>query len=154
MAYSLVPSTLTATSEGTTINQTVSIAKDLLDPAVSSIDVYKLEHTNGNIVLSVSVGTSSFTLSGQYLQNWNQLITYEEFTNTGNANVTVTQFNDVGSNLNFVFQYIANISPATLTANYAVNINNSGNLFLTQVVSTNFTPNKDSLIAAVARGKI
>lgn len=151
MAYSLSPSFLTATSEGTQINQTISVASGAFDPPISSIVVYKLENTSGNI--NVNIASSSFTVNGQYKQNWNQTIFYEEFRTTGNANVTVNQFANISSNLNFVIGYIANTSPSTLTANYAVKINNGANLYLTQVVSTNFTPNKDNLIAAVARGK-
>lgn len=151
MAYTLSPSTLTATSEGTQLNQTVTVVKDALDPAVASIQVYKLEHTQGNI--NVSIASSSFTVSGQYLQNWDQTILYEEFSNGGNANVTVNQFSKISSNLNFVISYIANTSPASLIANYAVSINSGANIFLTQTVKTGFTPNQENLIAAVAKGK-
>jgi hypothetical protein len=151
MAYSLSPTTLTATSEGTQINQTVTVAKGAFDPVVSSIQVYKLEHTQGNI--NVSIASSSFTISGQYLQNWDQTILYEEFGTNGNANVTVNQFSKISSNLNFVISYIANTAPATLTAKYAVSINGGANIFLTQSVKTGFTPNQENLIAAVAKGK-
>lgn len=151
MAYTLSPSTLTATSEGTQINQTITVVKGGMDPAVTSIVVYKLEHTQGNI--NVNIASSSFTVNGQYKQNWNQTIYYEEFRANGNANVTVNQFSNISSNLNFVSGFIANTSPSTLTANYAVSINSGANIFITQVIKKNYTPDKDSLIAAVARGK-
>jgi hypothetical protein len=151
MSYTLSPSTLAATSEGTQVNQTVTITVGTFDPPISSIAVYKLEHTQGNI--DVSIGASSFTLNGQYLQNWDQTILYEEFGTNGNANVTVNQFSKVSSNLNFIISYIANTAPATLTANYAISINGEANIFLTQPVKTGFTPNQESLIAAVAKGK-
>jgi hypothetical protein len=151
MAYTLSPSTLTTTSEGTQINQTVTVVKDTLDPIVANVQVYKLEHTQGNV--NVNISTSSFTLNGQYLQNWDQTVLYEEFGISGNANVTVNQFSKISSNLNFVISYIANTAPATLTANYAISINSGANIFLTQMVKTNFTPNQENLIAAVAKGK-
>lgn len=151
MAYTLSPSSAPSTTEGTQVNQAIAVSSSFGDPAITSIQVYKLEHTNGNIV--VTTGASSFTITGQYLQNWDQTILYEEFGTKGNANVTVNQFSKIGSNLNFIISYIANTAPATLTANYAISINGGANIFLTQPVKTGFTPNQESLIAAVAKGK-
>ena len=151
MAYTFSPTTIPATTEGTQLNQTITVVKDAFDPAITSLVVYKLEHTLGNIV--VTTGASSFVITGQYQKNWDQTIFYEEYAKSGNTNVTVKQFANISSNLNFVIGYIANTSPSTLTANYAVKINNGANLYITQSVGSNFTPNKDSLISAVSQGK-
>ena len=151
MAYSLVPGTLTSVQEAVDFNTTVTINKGALDPSVTSIQVFPLENTKGNILITTL--SSSFRVQGQYAKNWPPVIYYEEFSNSGNSNVVVNDFDTIGSNLNFVISYIANSSPASLTANYAVKINNGANLYLTQVVTTNFTPGQTSLIANVAKGK-
>ena len=156
MAYSLSPSTLTATTEKTQLNQTVNVLKDTLDPAITSIVVTKGINTTGNI--DVAVSTSSFTITGQYYDNWDKTIVYEEFVQTGNtwANtfVTVTKWSNVSANLNFVTNYTAATSPSSKTATYYVLVNGTSNIGLTQAINNNYTPGALTLVEYVAKGKV
>ena len=49
-----------------------------LDSVVTDILVYNLEHTN-TILSTVDIPSASFTLTGEYLENYEQEIFYEEF---------------------------------------------------------------------------
>jgi hypothetical protein len=156
MAYSLSPATLTATIEKTQLNQSVTVVKDTLDPVVANIVVTKGANTTGNI--NVAVSTSSFTITGQYHDNWDKSIVYEEFVQTGNtwANtfVTVTRWSNVSANLNFVGNYVAATSPSSKTATYYVLVNGSSNISLTQAINNNYTPGALTLIENIAKGKV
>jgi hypothetical protein len=156
MAYSLSPATLSATTEKTQLNQTVSVLKDALDPTIANIVVVKGTNTTGNI--NVAVSSSSFTITGQYYDNWDKSIVYEESVQTGNtwANtfVTVTRWSNVSANLNFVGNYIAAVSPGSKTASYTVTINGVTTLPLTQVINNSYTPGALTLVEYVAMGKV
>lgn len=151
MAYTLSPSILPATLEATDVNQTVSVLVSGLDPVVSSIVVTKGANTSGNIVVNVT--GSSFTLTGQYYDNWTKSITYEEFTPTGNITAIATTWDAISANLNFVTSYVAETSPSSKTASYSVLVNGSTTLTLTQVINNNFTPGALNLIKYVSKGK-
>lgn len=151
MAYTLSPSTLPATNEKTQLSQTVSVVAGGMDPPVSSIVVTKTGDSLGNIVINVS--SSSFVITGQYYDNWEQSITYEEYTESGNISVVVPQFSNISPNLNFVTSFVAATSPSTKTATYYVLVNASSNLSITQTININYTPNKDLLVDFVGRGK-
>lgn len=156
MAYSLSPAILPATTEKTQLNQSVSVLNDALDPVITSIVVTKGENTNGNV--SIAVASSSFTLTGQYYDNWTYSIVYEEFVQTDNswANtfVTVSNWSNISANLNFIQSYAAPVSPSSKTANYTVTINGSSTLPLTQVINNNYTPGALTLVEYVAKGKV
>jgi hypothetical protein len=156
MAYSLSPATLSATTEKTQLNQTVSVVKTGFDPDVTSVVVTKGSNTLGNI--NVAVSTSSFTITGQYYDNWDKGIVYEESVQTGNtwANtfVTVTKWANVSANLNFVANYTAATSPSSKTATYSVLVNGSTSLSLTQAINNNYTPGALTMVEFVARGKV
>ena len=156
MAYTLSPATLTATTEKTQLNQTVTVVKDTLDPVVANIIVTKGLNTLGNV--NVNVSTSSFTITGQYYDNWDKTIVYEEFVQTGNAwantFVTVTRWSNVSANLNFVGNYVAATSPSSKTATYYVLVNGSSNISLTQAINNNYTPGALTMVEFIARGKV
>ena len=156
MAYTLSPATLTATTEKTQLNQTVTVVKDTLDPVVANIIVTKGLNTLGNV--NVNVSTSSFTITGQYYNNWDKTIVYEEFVQSGNtwANtfVTVTRWSNVSANLNFVGNYVAATSPSSKTATYYVLVNGSSNISLTQAINNNYTPGALTMVEFIARGKV
>jgi hypothetical protein len=156
MAYTLSPTTLTATTEKTQLNQTVSILSSAFDPAITSIVVTKGTNTTGNIIVAVS--TSSFTITGQYYDNWDKSIVYEEAIQTGNtwanAFVTVTKWSNISANLNFVSNYTAAISPSSKTATYYVLVNGTSNISLTQPINNNYTPGALTLVEYVAKGKV
>ena len=158
MAYTLSPATLTATTEKTQLNQTVTVVKDTLDPVVANIIVTKGLNTLGNVNVNVNVSTSSFTITGQYYDNWDKTIVYEEFVQTGNtwANtfVTVTRWSNVSANLNFVGNYVAATSPSSKTATYYVLVNGSSNISLTQAINNNYTPGALTMVEFIARGKV
>ena len=151
MAYTLSPSTLSATTEKTQLNETVNVLAGGMDPPVTSLVVTKGANTNGNIV--VTIGASSFTITGQYKDNWDKTITYEEYTPTGNITSVATTFESISPNLNFITSYVPSISPGTKTASYSVLVNGSTSLELTQVININFTPGAESLVEYVAKGK-
>jgi hypothetical protein len=156
MAYSLSPAILPATTEKTQLNQTVSVLKDALDPEITSIGVTKGENTNGNI--DVAVAASSFTITGQYYDNWTYGVVYEEFIQNGNtwanALVTVSNWSNINANINFVQGYTAAVSPSSKTANYSVTINGATTLPLTQVINNNYTPGALTLVEYVTKGKV
>jgi hypothetical protein len=156
MAYSLSPATLPATTEKTQLNQTVSVLKDALDPVVANIIVTKGLNTLGNV--NVNVSTSSFTITGQYYDNWDKSIVYEESVQAGNtwanALVTVTKWSNISANLNFVQSYTAAVSPGSKTANYTVTINGATTLPLTQVINNSYTPGALTLAEYVFNGKV
>ena len=156
MPYALSPSSLTATKEKTQLNQSVTVTKDPLDPVISSVAVTKGANTLGNIV--VTVASPSFTITGQYFDNWDKSITYEKFVESGNtwANtfVTVTKWNNIDANLNFVQSYTAATSPSTKTASYSVLVNGTTTLTLTQVINNDYTPPAETLVEYVAKGKV
>lgn len=156
MAYSLSPSTLTATTEKTQLNLAVSVIKDVFDPAVTSVVVTKGANTTGNI--NVSISTSSFTITGQYYDNWDKTIVYEEYIQAGNtwANtfVTVTKWANISANLNFISNYAAATSPASKTATYYVLVNGTSNISLTQTINNNYTPGAQTLVEFVGLGKV
>ena len=156
MAYTLSPATLTATTEKTQLNQTVTVVKDTLDPVVANIIVTKGLNTLGNV--NVNVSTSSFTITGQYYDNWDKTIVYEEFVQSGNtwANtfVTVTKWANVSANLNFVANYTAATSPSSKTATYYVLVNGTSNISLTQAINNNYTPGALTMVEFIARGKV
>jgi hypothetical protein len=156
MAYSLSPAILPATTEKTQLNQTVSVLKDALDPVVANIIVTKGLNTLGNV--NVDVSTSSFTITGQYYDNWDKSIVYEESVQAGNtwanALVTVTKWSNISANLNFVQSYTAAESPGSKTANYTVTINGATTLPLTQVINNSYTPGALTLAEYVFDGKV
>lgn len=156
MAYSLSPSTLTATTEKTQLNQTVNVTKDAFDPAITSVAVTKGANTTGNI--NVAISTSSFTITGQYYDNWDKTIVYEEYIQAGNtwanAFVTVTKWANISVNLNFVSNYAAATSPASKTATYYVLVNGTSNISLTQTINNNYTPGAQTLVEFVGLGKV
>ena len=156
MAYTLSPATLTATTEKTQLNQTVTVSKAALDPVVANIIVTKGLNTLGNV--NVNVSTSSFTITGQYYDNWDKTIVYEEFVQSGNtwANtfVTVTKWANVSANLNFVANYTAATSPSSKTATYYVLVNGTSNISLTQAINNNYTPGALTMVEFIARGKV
>ena len=156
MAYTLSPATLTATTEKTQLNQTVTVSKAALDPVVANIIVTKGLNTLGNV--NVNVSTSSFTITGQYYDNWDKTIVYEEFVQSGNtwANtfVTVTKWSNVSANLNFVSNYVAATSPSSKTATYYVLVNGTSNISLTQAINNNYTPGALTMVEFIARGKV
>jgi hypothetical protein len=156
MAYTLSPATLTATTEKTQLNQSVTVSKAALDPAITSVVVTKGSNTLGNI--NVAVSTSSFTITGQYYDNWDKSIVYEESVQTGNtwANtfVTVTKWANVSANLNFVANYVAATSPGSKTATYSVLVNGTTSLSLTQAINNNYTPGALTMVEFIARGKV
>lgn len=158
MAYTLSPSTLTATTEKTQLNQTVTVVKAALDPVVANIVVTKGLNTLGNANVNVNVSTSSFTITGQYYDNWDKTIVYEEFVQSGNtwANtfVTVTKWSNVSANLNFVSNYVAATSPSSKTATYYVLVNGTSNISLTQAINNNYTPGALTLVENIAKGKV
>ena len=156
MAYSLSPAILPATTEKTQLTQTVSVLKDALDPVVANIIVTKGLNTLGNV--NVDVSTSSFTITGQYYDNWDKSIVYEESVQAGNtwanALVTVTKWSNISANLNFVQSYTAAVSPGSKTANYTVTINGATTLPLTQVINNSYTPGALTLAEYVFNGKV
>jgi hypothetical protein len=156
MAYGLSPSTLSATTEKTQLNQSVTVTKDPLDPAITSVAVTKGSNTAGNIVITAA--TSSFTITGQYYENWDQTIVYEEAVQSGNtwanAAVTVTNWSAISANLNFVSGYTAATTPSTKIATYYVLVNGTSNISLTQTINNNYTPGALSLVEYVAKGKV
>lgn len=156
MAYTLSPATLTATTEKTQLNQTVTVSKAALDPTITSVVVTKGSNTLGNI--NVAVSTNSFTITGQYYDNWDKGIVYEESIQTGNtwANtfVTVTKWANVSANLNFVANYTAATSPGSKTATYYVLVNGTSNISLTQSINNNYTPGALTMVEFIARGKV
>ena len=156
MAYVLSPTVLPATKEKTQLNQTVTVTKDAFDPAITSVVVTKGANTLGNIVVAVT--SPSFTITGQYFDNWDKSITYEEFVESGNtwANtfVTVTKWNDISANLNFIQNYTAASSPSTKTASYSVLVNGTTTLSLTQVINNDYTPPAQTLVEYVSKGKV
>ena len=156
MAYSLSPAILPATTEKTQLNQTVSVLKGALDPVITSIVVVKGVNTAGNI--AVATASSSFTITGQYYDNWTYGIVYEEFVQDGttwaNTLVTVSNWSNISANINFVQSYTAATSPSSKTASYAVTINGVTTLPLTQVINNNYTPGALTLVEYVAKGKV
>jgi len=156
MSYTLFPTTLTATTERTTINQTVTVNKDAIDPAITSIAVTKGANTSGNI--NVAVSTNSFTVTGQYYDNWDKTIWLEEFVASGNtfANtfVTAAKWSNVSANLNFIANYQAATSPASKIATYYILVNNSSNLTLTQTINIDYTSGAQTMIEQISRGKV
>ncbi len=151
MSYSLSPATLPTTTEAVSQNQTVTVVVGGLDPPVTSLIVTKGVNTNGNIV--ITTGGSSFTITGQYKDNWNKTITYEEYTPTGNITSIATTFDSISPNLNFITSYVPDSLPSSKTASYSVVVNGTTTLSLTQVINNNFTPGALSLVDYVSRGK-
>jgi hypothetical protein len=156
MSYTLSPATLSATTEKTQLNQTVTVTPGFGSGAVTSIVVTKGANTSGNI--NVAISTSSFTITGQYSDNWDKTITYEQYVQSGNtyANiiVTATRWANVSANLNFVSNYSAGSVSGSKTATYYVLVNGSSNISLTQVINNNYTSGALSLIEFVAKGKV
>lgn len=156
MAYTLSPATLTATTEKTQLNQTVTVTPGGLDGPVTSIAVTKGANTTGNI--NVAVSTSSFTITGQYDDNWDKTITYEQFIQSGdtyaNVIVTATKWANVSANLNFVSNYTAATTPSSRTATYYVLVNGTSNISLTQSINNSYTAGAMSLVEFVAKGKV
>jgi sugar (pentulose or hexulose) kinase len=158
MSYTLSPSTLTATKEKTSLNQTVTVVPGAFDSAVTSISVIKGDNTLGNIVVT-SLTSSSFKITGQYYDNWSKTIVYEGSTQTGetwaNTLVTASKWSEIGANLNFVQSYTAATSPSTKTAKYYVVVNGTvANLTLTQVINNDYTPGAQTLVEFVSKGKV
>lgn len=151
MSYTLSPATLPPTTEATSLNQTVLVTVSGLDSPVTSVAVTKGANTKGNIV--ITAGVDSFTITGQYYDNWNKTITYEEYTPTGNITSVATTWDTVSANLNFVTAYAPETSPSSKTATYSVLVNGTTTLSLTQVINNNFTPGALTLVQFVSKGK-
>ncbi|CAB4133369.1 hypothetical protein UFOVP257_158 [uncultured Caudovirales phage] len=156
MSYTLSPSSLSATTEKTQLNQTVTVTKDMFDSPITSVVVTKGSNTLGNI--EVTVASPSFTITGQYYDNWDKTIVYEEAVKSGetwaNTAVTVAKWSNISANLNFVQSYTAATSPSSKTATYTVLVNGTTSLSLTQVINNNFTPGALTLVDFVAKGKV
>lgn len=157
MAYILSPSTLPATKEKTQLNQTVTVTVVGLDSPVSSVAVTKGENTLGNI--EIAVASPSFTITGQYYDNWSKTIVYEKFVQTdattwANTLVTADKWANIDANLNFVQSYTAATSPSSKTATYSVVVNGTTTLSLTQVINNDYTPGAQTLVEFVSKGKV
>jgi len=151
MAYSLSTNTLTQILEATDFSRTVTINSAALDPPITSITVTKVGEINGNIV--ITTGASSFTISGQYNNNFTKTVTYQDKNKESVTVTSKTAFSALPADYFMIVEYLASLT-TTFTASFTVAVNGSYIDTVTQQVNNNYTPGKDSLIAAVAGGKV
>lgn len=153
MPYTLSTSTLTQILEGSDFSESVSVLKTNLDPVITSITVSPVEPINGNINIGVNVVGESFTISGQYLNNFDKKITYLDDRLDTQVVSSKKAFDAVPDSYFTITEYIAS-RDTVFTAAYSVTVNGSNIGAITQQVNNNYTPGRDALIAAVQKGKI
>lgn len=148
MSYTV---TIPATIEGVQLNQVVNVVPVGVSLPAISVTATLNSGRTGNIV--TIPGTTSFTITGQFYDNWSKTITYEEFKSSGNATVVATKWADVSPNLNFITEYLAATSPASYTATYTVVINGTITMTATQTINNDYTPGALQLKQFVSKGK-
>jgi hypothetical protein len=155
MAYTLSTVVLTEILEATNFTRTVNVIVDGFDPPISSIGVTKAADVNGNIVITTELtpSSNSFTISGQYNNNFTQAIKFLDSNKQENTITSKTAFGQLPAGYFMMVEYLAS-SSTSFIASYQVSVN--GNLIgtVTQQVNNNYTPGRDALIAAVAGGQV
>lgn len=161
MAYSLSPTILTPISEATTFTHTVNIQLADLDPAITSLVVTPAANVGGilnitnNLTLdpAAALDANTFVISGQYKNNFISSLKYLDKSKVETTITSKTTFQELPPEYFTVVEYLASTEPS-FTAVFSVQIN--GNIIgnVTQQVNNNWTPGKESLISAVAGGKV
>lgn len=122
------------------------------EPVIYS--VVKIQNANGP---EIAVSGNVITISGEYENNFQQSIAYLD---TDRNPAVVTGFNQLPEQYFIVSNYTAP-AVSTITAEYAVfrqTVNDPEGILtpvgqITQSVINNYTPGRDSLKAAVAKGQ-
>jgi len=161
MAYSLSPTILAPISEATAFTRTVNIALIANSTAITSLVVTPAANVSGifsitnNLTLdpSAPLDANTFVISGRYKDNF---IAQLKYLDTGKVETTITSktiFQELPPEYFTVVEYLAS-TETSFMAMFSVQIN--GNVIgnVTQQVNNNWTPGRDSLIAAVAGGKV
>jgi hypothetical protein len=150
MAFGLSPTSLTQILEATDFSRTVTITSGPLDPTITSITVSQIGDISGNLVISIQ--EESFTISGQYTNNFSGSLSYLDARKNAKVITTKNPFKQLEPRYFIVTEYLASLE-ASFVASYQVSVNGSVVGIVTQQVNNNYTPGKDSLIAAVAGGQ-
>lgn len=161
MAYSLSPTTLAPISEATTFTRTVNVALTASDPAITSLVVTPAANVSGilsitnNLTLNPSapLNANTFTISGQYKNNFIASLKYLDKSKVETTITSKTTFQELPAEYFTVVEYLASTEPSFM-ATFSVQVN--GNVIgnVTQQVNNNWTPGQESLISAVAGGKV
>ncbi len=155
MAYTLSTVVLTEILEATDFTTTVNVTAGAMDPPITSIVVTRADDVSGNLVITTALtpSSNSFTISGQYNNNFTKTIKFLDSNKQESTITSKTAFNQLPAGYFMMVEYLAS-SSTTFSASYQVSIN--GNLIgtVTQQVNNNYTPGKDALIAAVAGGQV
>jgi hypothetical protein len=150
MAFGLSPTSLTQILEATDFSRTVTITSSLMDPPITSIIVSRIGDTSGNLVISIE--EESFTISGQYTNNFIGSLSYLDARKKAKVITTKNPFKQLEPRYFIVTEYLASLE-TSFVASYQVSVNGNVVGIVTQQVNNNYTPGKDSLIAAVAGGQ-
>lgn len=161
MSYSLLPTTLTPVQEATAFTRTVNIALTSTSPAISSLVVTPAANVGGMLTVTnnltldpgAPLDSNTFSIVGQYQNNFISSLKYLDIDKAEKTIVSKTSFQELPAEYFTVVEYLAS-TEVNFTACYSVEIN--GNIIgnVTQQVNNNYTPGKESLIAAVAGGKV
>ena len=151
MAFGLSPTSLTQILEATDFSRTVTITSDPMDPPITSIIVSRIGDISGNLVISIEA--ESFTIAGQYTNNFVGSLSYLDARKKEKVVTTKNPFKQLEPRYFIVTEYLAS-SETSFVASYQVSVNGNVVGTVTQQVNNNYTPGKDSLIAAVAGGQV
>lgn len=151
MAFGLSPTSLTQILEATDFSRTVTITSAALDPPITSIVVSPIGEISGD--LTISTGAESFTISGQYTNNFVGSVSYLDARKKAKTITTKNPFAQLEPGYFIVTEYLAS-SESSFVASYQVTVNGNVIGTVTQQVNNNYTPGKNSLIAAVAGGQM
>ena len=150
MAFTLTPSSLPSSNEGIAVNQTVEITTSGFGGG--TVESISVTHTaiEGTISVATDVGSSSFTITGKYNDNFDKSITYQD---SDSATKTATRWKNLEPGYNLIEKFTPTTG-GSVPCTYTVVVNGTTTLTITQTVTNaGYSGGKEGLVVAVAGGK-